>query len=54
MLTKKPQTKARKWIKRGAATIFVVEAIGFAGSYLIWHRVNTERGNYFSYQSSYF
>lgn len=45
MLTKRPKTVTRKWIQRGAVTLFTVEAIFFAGSYFIWQRINTERGN---------
>ncbi|XP_074038195.1 protein CEBPZOS isoform X1 [Leptinotarsa decemlineata] len=43
MLFKNPKPAYRRWIKRGAITLFVIEAACFAGSYFIWQRVNTER-----------
>ncbi|KAG5893347.1 hypothetical protein JTB14_000113 [Gonioctena quinquepunctata] len=43
MLTKNPKPAYRKWLKRGALTLFVVEAACFAGSYFLWYKVNTKR-----------
>ncbi|CAH0561035.1 unnamed protein product [Brassicogethes aeneus] len=43
MLIKNPKPAYRKWIKRGALTLFVVEAGCFIGSYFVWHKINTER-----------
>lgn len=43
MLVKNPKPSYRKWIKRGALVLFVVEAVSFAASYGLWFRVNTDR-----------
>ncbi|KAJ8949858.1 hypothetical protein NQ318_010492 [Aromia moschata] len=43
MLVKNPRPAYRKWLKRGALILFVVEAASFVGTYAVWHKVNTER-----------
>lgn len=45
MITKTPKSGILQFIKRGAAIVFVIEAVGFAGSYFIWHKTNTDRGS---------
>ncbi|XP_018563719.1 protein CEBPZOS [Anoplophora glabripennis] len=43
MIIKNPKPAYRRWLKKGALTLFVIEAVCFAGSYFVWHRINTER-----------
>ncbi|KAF4524622.1 hypothetical protein B566_EDAN013873 [Ephemera danica] len=43
MLQKHPKPTYRKIIKRGAATLFIAEAVCFALSYAGWYRLNTNR-----------
>ena len=45
MLQKKPKSTYWNFIKKGATILFVTEALLFAGSYGIWHRLNTNKGN---------
>ena len=41
-----PRPAYIKTLKKGAKILFVVEALLFAGSYGVWQRMNTNRGNY--------
>ncbi|XP_072383466.1 uncharacterized protein [Diabrotica undecimpunctata] len=43
MLIKNPKPGVRKWLKRGAVALFVIEGASFVGSYFLWYRVNTDR-----------
>ncbi|KAL3265610.1 hypothetical protein HHI36_009814 [Cryptolaemus montrouzieri] len=45
MLIKRPQSQIpfKKWFKRGAVTIFVLEAVGFVFTYNVWSKINTDR-----------
>lgn len=33
-----------RFFKKTAATLFILEGLGFAGSYYFWYRLNTNRG----------
>lgn len=46
MITKKPTSNVKQWFKRGAITLIVGEGLCFIGSYFIWRKLNTERGEY--------
>ncbi|CAD7080052.1 unnamed protein product [Hermetia illucens] len=41
MLERKPKPAFWKFIKGSAKTLFVLEAVAFAVSYGVWHRMNT-------------
>ncbi|XP_041986435.1 protein CEBPZOS [Aricia agestis] len=43
MLEKKPSPSYKRWLGTTAKTIFVAEVVGFAFSYGIWYKLNTER-----------
>ncbi|ALC39369.1 CG42371, partial [Drosophila busckii] len=43
MLPKTPRTGIWKFIKGGAKTLFVIEAVCFAASYGLYYRMNTDR-----------
>ncbi|CAH2232686.1 jg5311 [Pararge aegeria aegeria] len=43
MLEKKPKSGFKRLLGITAATIFVVEAAGFAVSYGLWYKLNSER-----------
>lgn len=43
MLQKTPKPAFWKFVKRSAAVLFVAEAVAFAVSYGVWHRMNTNR-----------
>lgn len=55
-MLQKNSTSTPNWfrfIKRGAAVLFVLEAASFGVSYGVWHRMNTNRGEcFFSLNSS--
>ena len=44
MLAKNPRPQIRSIIKKTAGVLFVIEAVSFAGSYFVWSRLNTSRG----------
>lgn len=44
MLQKNSKPSFLRFIKRGAAILFVLEAASFGVSYGVWHRMNTNRG----------
>lgn len=44
MLEKKPKSGFKRLLGYTAATIFVAEAAGFAVSYALWYKLNSERG----------
>lgn len=50
MLQRNSKPSLLNWIRKGAAILFVVEAASFGVSYLLWQRLNTDRG---MYKSSY-
>lgn len=41
MLERKPKPAFWKFIKRSATALFAIEAVCFAVSYGVWHRMNT-------------
>nr|CAH7720293.1 unnamed protein product [Callosobruchus chinensis] len=43
MLTKHPKPAYRKWLKKGALVLLVLEGACFAGSYFVWNKANTQR-----------
>nr|XP_034827233.1 protein CEBPZOS [Maniola hyperantus] len=43
MLEKKPRSGFKRLLGVTAATIFVAEAVGFAVSYGLWYKLNSER-----------
>lgn len=46
MLTKQPQPAYKRFIGTTLKAVFVAEALGFAVSYGLWYKLNTERGMY--------
>lgn len=44
MLQKAPKPQLWKFVKKGAKILFVAELIAFAGSYGVWHYMNTDSG----------
>lgn len=44
MLHRDAQPTFIKWIRKGATVLFVAEAASFGVSYLVWYRMNTNRG----------
>ncbi|CAG9864563.1 unnamed protein product [Phyllotreta striolata] len=43
MIIKRPNSTFKRWFKRGAVTIIVIDALSCVGSYFIWRKINTER-----------
>ncbi|XP_068151898.1 protein CEBPZOS [Drosophila tropicalis] len=43
MLPKTPKPAIWRFIKGSAKTLFVLEAVGFAASYAVYYRMNTNR-----------
>lgn len=43
MLPKTPKSGFWKFVKTSAKVLFVIEAVCFAGSYAVYHRMNTNR-----------
>jgi hypothetical protein len=46
MLKKNPKPQYFKYVRSGAKTLFVIEAVLFAASYGVWYRMNTSRGEW--------
>lgn len=46
MLTKHQKPFYRKVLIKGGIILFVIEAVGFVGSYTIWTKLNTDRGTF--------
>lgn len=44
MIPKTPKSQLTKFIKRGAAILFIGELATFGGSYIVWHQLNTNPG----------
>ena len=45
MLQKESKPLWKKTLRGSAIALFVAEALAFAGSYAVWHQLNTSRGN---------
>lgn len=46
MLRKNPKLQYSRYVKGGAKVFLAVEAVLFAASYGIWHRMNTSSGEW--------
>jgi hypothetical protein len=46
MLRKNPKRQYLRYVLGGAKVFFAIEAVLFAASYGIWHRMNTSRGEW--------
>lgn len=52
MLTKSPKPAYKRFIGTSLKLVFLAEALGFAVSYGVWYRLNTDRGNKFIYENT--
>jgi hypothetical protein len=46
MLRKNPKSQYLRYVRGGVKVFFVIEAVLFAASYGVWHRMNTSRGEW--------
>lgn len=52
MIQVKPKSQLRKFIKKSAKILLVAEFLAFAGSYIVWYRMNRQQGEFVSVRSS--